>query len=82
LEYYGIEYLNLNPNGIFHTSVFIHFLRSFLGDQAPLGTLPEVILREAPVERQRPPSSRRGRHPDARGRYGAIPGIQVDRLQP
>jgi hypothetical protein len=22
LGYYGIEYLNLNPNGIFHTSVF------------------------------------------------------------
>jgi hypothetical protein len=27
LEYYGIEYLNLNPNGIFHTSVFIHFAK-------------------------------------------------------
>jgi hypothetical protein len=25
LEYYSIEYLNLNPNGIFHTSVFVHF---------------------------------------------------------
>jgi hypothetical protein len=25
LEYYDIEYLNLNPNGIFHTSVFVHF---------------------------------------------------------
>jgi hypothetical protein len=31
LEYYGIEYLNLNPNGIFHTSVFIHFCKAFLG---------------------------------------------------
>jgi hypothetical protein len=31
LEYYGIEYLNLNPNGIFHTSVFIHFCEAFLG---------------------------------------------------
>jgi hypothetical protein len=30
LEYYGIEYLNLNPNGIFHTSVFIHFYEAFL----------------------------------------------------
>jgi hypothetical protein len=27
LGYYGIEYLNLNlnPNSIFHTSVFVHF---------------------------------------------------------
>jgi hypothetical protein len=24
-KYYCIEYLNLNPNGIFHISVFIHF---------------------------------------------------------
>jgi hypothetical protein len=31
LEYYGIEYLNLNSNGIFHTSVFIHFCEAFLG---------------------------------------------------
>jgi hypothetical protein len=23
--YYGIEYLNLNSNGIFHTSIFVHF---------------------------------------------------------
>jgi hypothetical protein len=52
LEYYGIEYLNLNPNGIFHTSIFVHFLRSFLGNQTPLGTLLEVFPREAPAERQ------------------------------
>jgi hypothetical protein len=26
LGYYGVEYLNLNPNGIFHTAVFVHFL--------------------------------------------------------
>jgi hypothetical protein len=26
-----IEYLNLNPNGIFHTSVFVHFCEAFLG---------------------------------------------------
>jgi hypothetical protein len=31
LEYYGIEYLNLNHNGIFHTSVFVHFCEAFLG---------------------------------------------------
>jgi hypothetical protein len=31
LKYYGIEYLNLNPNGIFHVSVFIHFCEAFLG---------------------------------------------------
>jgi hypothetical protein len=28
---YGIEYLNLNPNGIFHTAVFVHFCKAFLG---------------------------------------------------
>jgi hypothetical protein len=31
LVYYGIEYLNLNPNGIFHTSVLVHFHEAFLG---------------------------------------------------
>jgi hypothetical protein len=31
MGYYGIEYLNLNPNGIFHTTIFIHFCESFLG---------------------------------------------------
>jgi hypothetical protein len=31
LGYYGIEYLNLNPNGIIHTSVFVHFCEAFLG---------------------------------------------------
>jgi hypothetical protein len=31
LEYYDTEYLNLNPNGIFHTSVFVHFCEAFLG---------------------------------------------------
>jgi hypothetical protein len=31
LKYYGIEYLNLNPNGIFHVSVFIDFCEAFLG---------------------------------------------------
>jgi hypothetical protein len=36
LEYYGIEYLHLNPNGIFHTSVFVHFCKAFLGS-SPTG---------------------------------------------
>jgi hypothetical protein len=31
LEYYAIEYLNLNPNSIFHTFVFVHFCEAFLG---------------------------------------------------
>jgi hypothetical protein len=31
LKYYSIEYLNLNPNGIFHVSVFVHFCKSFVG---------------------------------------------------
>jgi hypothetical protein len=31
LKYYGIEYLNLNPNRIFHVSVFIHFCEAIGG---------------------------------------------------
>jgi hypothetical protein len=31
LDYYGIEYLNLNPNGIFHVSIFVHFCEALLG---------------------------------------------------
>jgi hypothetical protein len=31
LMYYGIEYLDLNPNGIFHVSIFIHFCEAFVG---------------------------------------------------
>jgi hypothetical protein len=31
LGYHSIEYLNLNPNGIFHTAVFVHFCEAFLG---------------------------------------------------
>jgi hypothetical protein len=31
LGYYGIDYLNLNPNGIFDASVFVHFCEAFLG---------------------------------------------------
>jgi hypothetical protein len=30
LGYYRVEYLNLNPNGIFHTAVFVHFCEAFL----------------------------------------------------
>jgi hypothetical protein len=31
MGYYSIEYLNLNPNGIFHTAVFVYFCEAFLG---------------------------------------------------
>jgi hypothetical protein len=33
LGHYGVEYLNLNlnPNTIFHTTVFVHFCEAFLG---------------------------------------------------
>jgi hypothetical protein len=31
LKYYGIEYLNLNPNEIFHVSVFVHFCEASVG---------------------------------------------------
>jgi hypothetical protein len=29
--YYSIEYLNLNSNGIFHVSIFVHFCEAFVG---------------------------------------------------
>jgi hypothetical protein len=31
LQYYGIEYVNLKPNSIFHISIFIHFCEAFVG---------------------------------------------------
>ena len=31
LDYYKIEHVHLNPNGIFHTSLFVHFCEAFLG---------------------------------------------------
>jgi hypothetical protein len=31
LGHYRVEYLNLNPNRIFHTAVFVHFCEAFLG---------------------------------------------------
>jgi hypothetical protein len=31
LMYYSIEYLNLNPNGIFHVSIFVRFSVAFVG---------------------------------------------------
>jgi hypothetical protein len=40
LKYYGIEYLNLNPNGIFHVSVFVHFCEAFIGS-SPIGSCSE-----------------------------------------
>jgi hypothetical protein len=33
LRYYNIKYLNLNPNGIFHVSIFVHFCEAFVGIQ-------------------------------------------------
>jgi hypothetical protein len=31
LRYYDIEYLNLNPNDIFHVSICVHFCEAFVG---------------------------------------------------
>jgi hypothetical protein len=31
MRYYDIEYMNLNPNGIFHISVFVYFCEAFVG---------------------------------------------------
>jgi hypothetical protein len=31
LHYYGIEQVHMNPNGIFHTTIFVHFCKAFVG---------------------------------------------------
>ena len=31
LDFYKIEHVHLNPNSIFHTSVFVHFYEALLG---------------------------------------------------
>jgi hypothetical protein len=46
LRYYDIEYLNLTPNGIFHTSIFVHFYEAYVGS-SPLDLVPEILLCEA-----------------------------------
>jgi hypothetical protein len=33
LHYYIIEHVHMNPNGIFHTSIFVHFCEAFVGIQ-------------------------------------------------
>jgi hypothetical protein len=82
LEYYGIEYLNLNSNGIFHTSVFVHFCEAFLGIK-PHWVLFQKFFRVKPQPSANDPRVVRGAGiRDARGCHQAVPGIQVDRLQP
>jgi hypothetical protein len=63
MGYYGIEYLNLNPNGIFHTAVFIHFCEAFLRIK-PHWILFRKFFRVKP----QPASSRRRGDPDEGGR--------------
>ena len=31
LDYYKIERVHLNPYGVFHTSLFVHFCEAFMG---------------------------------------------------
>jgi hypothetical protein len=40
LRYYGIEYLNLNPNSIFHISIFVHLCEVLVGIK-PTGSCSE-----------------------------------------
>jgi hypothetical protein len=49
LKYYGIEYLNLNPNGIFHISVFVHFCEAFVGTAIIEAVPVEGVVPEAEV---------------------------------
>jgi hypothetical protein len=54
LEYYGIEYLNLNPNSIFHVFVFVHFCEAFLGIK-PHWVLFRMFFRVKPQPRANDP---------------------------
>jgi len=47
LDYYKIEHVHLNPNEIFHTSLFVHFCEAFSGNPPTLGIVPEVVPGEA-----------------------------------
>jgi hypothetical protein len=77
LGYYGIEYL-LNSNGIFHTTVFVHFCEAFLGIK-PHWILFWKFFRVKPQpSASNPPSSRRSGDPDEGGRGRAVPLLQVD----
>jgi hypothetical protein len=78
LRYYGIEYLNLNPNGIFHVSVFVILLQGIRGNQTPLDLVLEVFPSEVATKHQRPASSRRSWHLDARRHCRPILVVQVD----
>jgi hypothetical protein len=80
LGYYGIEYLNLNPNGIFHTSIFVNFCEAFLGIK-PHWVLFRKFFRVKPQPSANNPRVVGGRDPDARGCRGAVPFVQADRLQ-
>jgi hypothetical protein len=64
LKYYCIEYLNLNPNGIFHVSVFVHFCEAFVGIK-PHWILFRKFFCVKPQPSANDPRSRRSRHSDA-----------------
>jgi hypothetical protein len=77
LDYYGIEYLNLNPNGIFHVSFFIHFCKAFLGIK-PHWVLFRKFFRVKPQPSANDPREVGRRHPDARRRRRAVLGVHAD----
>jgi hypothetical protein len=82
LGYYGIEYLNLNPNGIFHTLVCVHFYEAFLGIK-PHWILFWKFFRVKPQPSANNPRVVGGsRDPDEGGRRRAVPLLQADRFQP
>jgi hypothetical protein len=78
LRYYEIEYLNLNPNGILHVSIFFHFCEVFVGINPPLDPVLEVLPAKAAAEHGRPPSSRRCRGPNARRCCWAVLAVQAN----
>jgi hypothetical protein len=82
LKYYGIEYLNLNPNGIFHVFVFIHFCEAFVGIK-PHWVLFRKFFRLKPQPSANDPRVVRGAGIQMRERRRrAVPIIQAHRLQP
>jgi hypothetical protein len=77
LQYYGIEYLNLNPQWYFPRLRLRTLLRGIRGNQAPLDLVPEVLPCEAAAKCQRLASSQRGWHSDARRRGRPLLGVQA-----
>jgi hypothetical protein len=81
MGYYGIEYLNLNPNGIFRTAIFVHFCEAFLGIK-PHWNLFRKFFRVKPQPSASNPRVVEGAGIQMREDAAEQPLVQAHRLQP